>query len=44
LLELGTGGFIEGALEICGCKFIKIEIKKSLAKGDNCIEYVGTWE
>jgi len=44
LLELGIGGFIERALEICGCKFVKIEIKKSLAKGDNCTEYMGTWE
>jgi len=44
LMELRIRGFIQRALEICGCKFIKIEIKKSLAKGDNCIEYMGTWE
>ena len=38
------GGWIERALEISGCKNIRVSIRKSLAKGDPVTELHLTWE
>jgi len=42
-LDLRIGGWIERALELVGCKGIRVEITKSKAKGDPVTEYVTTW-
>lgn len=43
-VDFRIGGWIERALEICGCKDVKITITKSLAKGDRLTEIVGEWK
>ena len=43
LIELRIGGWIERAMELCGGKNIKIEIVKSLTRGDNVTEYQFNW-
>ena len=44
IIELRIGGWIERALELCGCKNVKVKITKSLTKGDNLTEYKGSWD
>jgi len=44
IIELRIGGWLERALEQCGCKNVKLEITKSLTKGDNLTEYKGIWD
>jgi len=44
MIEFRIGGWIERALELCGCKNVKVEITKSLTKGDNLTEYKGSWD
>lgn len=43
IIEHRIGGWMERALEICGCKGIKVDITKSLAKGDPVTEYHISW-
>lgn len=42
--ELRIAGWTERAFEIHGRRNIKVEITRSLAKGDACTEFSGTWE
>jgi hypothetical protein len=42
--ELRVAGWTERAFEIHGRKNCKVEITRSLARGDACTEFVGTWE
>lgn len=44
LVELRIGGWIEKAMELCGCKNVNVTITKSLAKGDKVTEYRLIWE
>lgn len=44
LMEQRIGGWIEKALELCGCKNLNITITKSLAKGDKLTEYKAKWD
>lgn len=44
LIEHRIGGWIEKALEICGCKGLKVNIKSSLSKGDDRTTFDITWE
>jgi hypothetical protein len=44
IIEAGIGGWVEGALQLMGCKNISVKITKSMAKGDNVTEFVATWE
>jgi len=37
-------GWVEKALEICGCKNIKLDVVKSLIHGDPASEIEITWE
>jgi hypothetical protein len=43
LLDLRIGGWMEHALELIGCRMVRIEIAKSKIKGDSVTEYVATW-
>ena len=43
VLEHRIGGWTERALEICGCKQLKIKITKSMAAGDAYTEYDISW-
>lgn len=43
IIENRIGGWMEAALELSGCKNIKILITKSLAKGDTYTEYFINW-
>lgn len=43
IIEQRIGGWMERALEICGCNGIKVDITKSLAKGDPVTEYHISW-
>jgi hypothetical protein len=43
IIEKRIGGWIEKALEITRCKDIKIDIPKSMAKGDPVTEYRISW-
>lgn len=43
LIEARLGGWMERALEINGCKNLRVEITKSLTKGSPCSEFVITW-
>jgi hypothetical protein len=43
IIEYDIAGWMELALEKTGCKYIKIEIAKSLAKGDNITEFIISW-
>lgn len=42
-LEYNIGGWMEMALEISGCKNLKVDIVKSVAKQDELTEYLITW-
>ncbi|MFY0627330.1 MAG: hypothetical protein JXR07_13600 [Reichenbachiella sp.] len=44
LIEYRIGGWMEKALEICGCKNLKINVPHSIAKGDPLTAYDITWE
>jgi hypothetical protein len=44
ILEHRIGGWIEKALEICGCKSLSLKITKSLSSGDKVTEYIIDWE
>ena len=44
VIEYRLAGWMERALEISGCKNIKIEIPKSLTKGDLVSEFKITWD
>ncbi len=44
IMEWRVGGWMEKALEICGCKNLKVDITKSMARGDKLIEYKITWD
>ena len=44
LVELRIGGWIERALEISGCKELKVEITKSLTRGDPITEFIMEWK
>ena len=43
LVELRIGGWMERALEISGCADVESKIVKSLARGDECTEFVSAW-
>lgn len=43
ILEYRIGGWMEKALELSGCKDVRVYIKKSLAKGDPITEYSIRW-
>ncbi|MCU0607747.1 MAG: hypothetical protein MUF78_10100 [Candidatus Edwardsbacteria bacterium] len=42
--ELRIAGWTERAFEIHGRKNIRVEITRSLVRGDDCTEFSGTWE
>jgi hypothetical protein len=44
VIEARVGGWIEKALEICGCKNINVAFTKSLLRGDDCSQFVIKWE
>ncbi|SMD35389.1 hypothetical protein SAMN04488029_2491 [Reichenbachiella faecimaris] len=44
LIEYRIAGWMEMALEICGCKNLKVEITKSMALGQNVFETTITWD
>lgn len=44
LLELRIAGWMERALEICGCKNIKLAIPRSLTRGEPVTEFVISWD
>jgi hypothetical protein len=44
LLEYRIAGFMERASEISGAKETDVKITKSIANGDDCIEYTVTWK
>jgi hypothetical protein len=43
LIENRIAGWMERALEISGCKGVKIQISQSLAKGAPYTEFIATW-
>jgi hypothetical protein len=43
IVEYRIGGWMEKALELSGCKDVKVFIKKSLTKGDSVTEYSIRW-
>ncbi|UXP30941.1 hypothetical protein N6H18_11320 [Reichenbachiella agarivorans] len=44
LIEYRIGGWMEKALEICGCQNLQFDIKNSLSKGDPYTSYEITWD
>jgi hypothetical protein len=44
VMELHVGGWIERALELSGCKDVKVRIARSLARGDTLTEYQANWK
>jgi len=44
MIEYRIAGWMERALEICGCKHISIKIDKSLTDNDPYTEYLITWK
>ncbi len=44
LIDLRICGWIERAFEISGCRNVKIDITKSLSKGDSLTEFVCEWK
>lgn len=44
IIEHNIAGWMERALEISGCKGVKIDITKSLAKNNNVTEFIISWE
>ncbi|MFC1678198.1 hypothetical protein ACFLZ9_00495 [Patescibacteria group bacterium] len=43
MLELHIGGWMERALEICGCQNIQVKINTHLSRGAPYTEYEATW-
>ena len=43
VVEHRIGGWIEKAMELSGCKNIKLEITKSMSKGDDITEFFANW-
>lgn len=43
LLDMRIGGWMERALELMGCKNVRVKITRSLTKGDTVTEYVANW-
>jgi hypothetical protein len=43
LIELRISGWMIRALEICGCKDVKVNITRSLTRGDSVTEYNIQW-
>ena len=44
LIEYRIAGWMEMALEICGCKNLSVVISKSMAKGENIFETTINWD
>lgn len=44
VIESRVAGWIEKALEICGCKNINVAFLKSMAHGENRTQYVIKWD
>ena len=44
VVEMRIGGWIEKALEICGCKNVKVEISKSFLKKDDHTQFILSWD
>lgn len=44
VIEKRVGGWMEKAIEICGCKNVKVVIEKSLLKKDDRTRYAVSWE
>ncbi len=43
LIENRIAGWMEKALEISGCKNVRIQITQSLARGGPLMEIIATW-
>lgn len=43
-VEHRIGGWVERALQICGCRHLSIQLLSSIAKGDQTTEYRITWK
>jgi len=43
LIEFRLGGWVERALELSGCKSIRVDITKSLTRGDSVTELKAKW-
>ena len=43
VIEYNIAGWMERALEITGCREVKVEITKSAAQQNTCTEYKVTW-
>jgi hypothetical protein len=43
VIEYRIAGWMEKALELSGCKNLKVEITRSLAKGDSLTEFDMRW-
>ena len=43
IMELRTIGWITRAMEICGCKDFRLNVDKSMAKGEDFCEFSATW-
>lgn len=44
LIEYRIAGWMEMALEICGCKNLSVKISKSMAQGENVFETTINWD
>jgi len=44
MIELRIGGWVERALELCGCNNTKVKITKSLVNGDDLTEFKANWD
>lgn len=42
-IELGIGGWMQGALELMGKNNVKVDMTQSMAKGDTVAEFVAEW-
>lgn len=43
VLENRIGGWVEKALEICGCKELQVSVTKSLVDNDPYTEFIASW-
>jgi hypothetical protein len=44
IIEMRIGGWMQAALEICGCQNVRVEITKSLTRFQSCTEYEILWD
>ncbi len=44
IIDYRIQGWMEKALEVSGCRNIKVEIAKSMMRGDEVTEFEGSWE